>query len=115
MPFPVIGSLATSVAGWSIAAGITASFVAGIFRVITLIGVGVAIFEGLDVLGPKVLDLFNQAQRVGGGIPGGPHPLAQVFELLKVQEALSLLISGFITRFTYRMSWILTKSATGGT
>lgn len=117
MPLPLIGPVVSSIAGYTLAAGFAASIVAGILRVITLLGVGVAVFEGTDTLLPYLDQMMSSAANPLG--TGASNPafaaLGQVMALLKVQAAFSLVIGAVATRIAFRASLILTRTATGGT
>ncbi|WP_411887830.1 DUF2523 family protein [Hydrocarboniphaga effusa] len=117
MPLPIIAPVVATIASWSVGAAFVASIIAGILRVITLLGVAVAVFEGIDTFAPYITDLLNQTTTVdlSNGTGGIPPVVAQLFDVLRVQEAISLLLGAVSSRMAFRTSLILSRAATGGT
>lgn len=115
MAWPLIATLASTAARWTMTAGIVSGFIAGILRVITLLGIGISVYEGIDTLWPHLQQLLAQTQGAGVSGPSATYTaLGQVFGLLKIQEALSVIVGAIGTRLTFRAGLVLTKTATGG-
>lgn len=98
---------------FTLAAGVAAGVIAGILRVITLLGIGVAVYEGIDTLLPYVESGLSSATGYSSGNSAAYAALGQVFDLMKVQEAISLLAGAIGTRITFRFGMILTRGQGG--
>lgn len=122
MAIPLLGGITLAGAGAAIskgalALGVATGFVAGFFRILTLLGVGVAVYEGTSTLLPLADSVFqSMLAEADGSIAHNPHyaALGQVLVLLKVQAAFSLIVSAVITRMTFSFGLGLTRTATGG-
>lgn len=105
MPLPLIGAVvaaATSVAGrWSIGAAVAFGVVAGVLRVITLLGIAVVAYQGLEGLQPYIVDMLSTAS--GSVSTGGVSQFGQLLTILKITEAFALLTSAVLTRITYSL------------
>lgn len=102
LPLLITGTIGavTSYAGKAIlGAAVAGGVVAGILRVITLLGIGVVTYKGLDVLGPQLNGMLNTAGAVGSG--QGTNLIGPLFAILNIQVAVSTLISAFLTRALY--------------
>lgn len=110
----ILGPVVAALGRFAMSTGVAAGIVAGILRVMTLLGIGVAVYEGIDTLLPYFESLLVQAEGYASSGGASYALLGQVMALLKVQEAISLVAGAIGTRITFRASLILTRSATGG-
>lgn len=87
MPFPVA----------AVAAGVLGHFISSfIFRVVSAFGIGVVIWKGLDLLfdGAKA-----EVQSLSAGLP---MELANMFFLLRLDDAISVIFGAIAIRISFR-------------
>ena len=98
----------------ALTAGFALSVASGILRVITLLGIGVATYQSIDTMLPYFMTAVNQASGYSSGQSAAFNALGEVFGLLKVQEALSLIIGAIGQRLTYRLAFLVTRGTGQG-
>lgn len=106
MPIPIVGGAA---AVGVLQAGFALAIAAGILRVITLIGIGIVTYEGVNVLVDRVTDMASFSSSGGTGAFQLVGPL---LTLLKFPEAVAVITGAIGTKLLTKLSFAITRPFT---